>query len=179
MTLLSLDFISLAIALVLWVRFVRGPLRLAGFVLGSVVYAASFLSPIGRISTSAFLLAGFVLARVVRRWPQYTTPAVVTLIAAFVYLRGYDVVIAALPKGFWSTALATAGLSYLLFKVVHVVVDSAGEPRLALRGRDRGLLFLRQEGAPRGQDGHAVRALALTAPHAKEGLRTRQRHGRG
>jgi D-alanyl-lipoteichoic acid acyltransferase DltB (MBOAT superfamily) len=126
MTLLSLAFISLAIALVLWVRFVPGPLRLAGFVVGSGVYASSFLSPVGRISTSAFLLAGFVLARIVQRWPRFTAPAVGALVASFVYLRGYDDVVRLLPSGFWSPALATAGLSYLLFKVVHVVVDSSG-----------------------------------------------------
>ena len=126
MTLLSLAFISLAIALVLWVRFVPGPLRLVGFVVGSGIYAASFLSPVGRISTSAFLLAGFVFARIVQRWPRFTTPAVAALVVSFVYLRGYDVVVALLPNGLWSSALATAGLSYLLFKVVHVVVDSSG-----------------------------------------------------
>jgi len=126
MTLLSLEFISLAIALVLWVRFVSGPLRLAGFIVGSAVYAASFLSPVGRTSTAAFLTAGFIFARVVQRWPRFTAPAVASLVAGFVYLRGYDVVVALLPGGFWNSALATAGLSYLLFKVVHVVVDSSG-----------------------------------------------------
>ena len=126
MSLLSLEFISLAIALVVWVRFVPGPLRLAGFVLGSAYYAASFLSPVGRISTSAFLLVGFVFARLVQRWPRFTAPAVMVLVAGFVYLRGYDVVVTLLPSGFWNAALATAGLSYLLFKVVHVVVDSSG-----------------------------------------------------
>ena len=54
------------------------------------------------------------------------------LVAGFVYLRGYDLVVTLLPKGAWNSALATAGLSYLLFKVVHVIVDSAGGalPRL-------------------------------------------------
>jgi hypothetical protein len=132
MALLSLSFIVLAISLVAWVRVMRGPLRLAGFVLGSAVYAATLLSPVGRVSTALFVLAGFVFARLVQRRPQYTAAAVGLLVAAFVYLRGYDLLVTLLPKGSWNSALATAGLSYLLFKVVHVIVDSAGGalPRL-------------------------------------------------
>jgi len=132
MALLSLSFIVLAISLVVWVRVMPGPLRLAGFVLGSAVYVATLLSPVGRMSTALFVLAGFVFARLVQRWPQYTAAAVGLLVAAFVYLRGYDLVVTLLPKGAWNSALATAGLSYLLFKVVHVIVDSAGGalPRL-------------------------------------------------
>jgi D-alanyl-lipoteichoic acid acyltransferase DltB (MBOAT superfamily) len=134
MALLSLEFLVLAVALIVWVRFVRGPLRLAGFLAGSAIFAASYLSPVGRVSIAAFLLAGYVLARVVQRWPRLTAPAVVSLVAGFVYMRGYDLVLQLLPDGFWNAALATAGLSYLLFKIVHVVVDSAGGglPRVGL-----------------------------------------------
>jgi D-alanyl-lipoteichoic acid acyltransferase DltB (MBOAT superfamily) len=126
MKLLSLEFIALAVALVLWVRFVRGPLRLAGFLAGSAIYAGSFLTPLGRLTIAIFLLTGYVLARTAQRWPRVTAPAVALLIAGFVYLRGYDIVVALLPERFWSAALSIAGLSYLLFKVVHVVVDAAG-----------------------------------------------------
>jgi D-alanyl-lipoteichoic acid acyltransferase DltB (MBOAT superfamily) len=134
MKLLSLEFIALAVALVFWVRFVRGPLRLAGFLAGSAIYASTFLTPVGRVTISAFLLCGYALARIAQRWPRLTAPAVALLIGGFVYLRGYDVVVAFLPERFWSAALSIAGLSYLLFKVVHVVVDAAGGrlPRLGL-----------------------------------------------
>ncbi len=126
MKLLSLEFIVLAVALVFWVRFVRGPLRLIGFLAGSAIYASTFLTPVGRVTIAIFLLAGYALARVAQRWPRLTAPSVALLIAGFVYLRGYDVVVAFLPERFWSVALSIAGLSYLLFKVVHVVVDAAG-----------------------------------------------------
>ena len=126
MTLLSIEFIALAVALVFWVRFVRGPLRIAGFLVGSAVYAATFLTPVGRVTLAIFLLAGYVCARLAQRWPRLTAPAVAALIAGFVYLRGYEVVVAFLPDRFWSAALSIAGLSYLLFKVLHVVVDAAG-----------------------------------------------------
>lgn len=126
MKLLSIEFVALAVALIFWVRFVRGPLRLAGFLLGSAGYAASFLTPVGRLTTAGFLLAGYALALSARRWPRSTAPAVAALVASFAVLRGYGVVLALLPEGLWSTELATAGLSYLLFKIVHVVVDAAG-----------------------------------------------------
>jgi D-alanyl-lipoteichoic acid acyltransferase DltB (MBOAT superfamily) len=126
MKLLSLEFIVLAVALVFWVRFVRGPMRLIGFLAGSAFYASTFLTPVGRVTIAIFLLAGYALARLAQRWPRLTAPAVTLLVAFFVYLRGYDVVVAFLPERFWSLALSVAGLSYLLFKVVHVVVDAAG-----------------------------------------------------
>lgn len=126
MTLLSIEFIGLAIALIVWVRFVPDPLRLAGFVVGSGVYAASFLTPTGYITTGGLIAAGFALAKVVRARPALTGPAVGALVLAFVYFRGYDVVLAVIGATSWDAALASAGLSYLLFKVIHVVVDAAG-----------------------------------------------------
>jgi alginate O-acetyltransferase complex protein AlgI len=134
MKLLSLEFIALAVALVLWVRFVPGRLRIAGFLAGSAIYAASFLTPSGRVILLIFLLAGYALARLVQRSPRFAAPAVALLVAAFVYLRGYDIVVEVLPDKFWSAALSIAGLSYLLFKVLHVVVDAAGGrlPRIGL-----------------------------------------------
>lgn len=126
MTLLSIDFIGLAIALVLWVRFMPDPFRLAGFIAGSAFYAASFLTPTGYLTTGGLIAAGFVLARVARARPSLTTPAVSGLVLAFMLLRGYDVVLAIVGATSWDAALASAGLSYLLFKVIHVVVDAAG-----------------------------------------------------
>jgi alginate O-acetyltransferase complex protein AlgI len=126
MKLLSLEFIALAVALIVWVRFTRGPARMAGFLAGSLLYAGSFLTVTGRITIAAFILAGFVLARAVQRWPRLTAPAVALLVAGFIYVRGYDLVVALLPAGFWNQALVTVGLSYLLFKIVHVIVDAAG-----------------------------------------------------
>jgi D-alanyl-lipoteichoic acid acyltransferase DltB (MBOAT superfamily) len=126
MSLLSLEFAALSAALILWVRIVRGPLRLAGFLAGSGYYATTFLSPAGCAVTLAFVLLGYALARLARARPQLTAACVAVVVALFVYLRGYDFVLGVLPEAAWSPVLATAGLSYLLFKIVHVVVDSAG-----------------------------------------------------
>jgi D-alanyl-lipoteichoic acid acyltransferase DltB (MBOAT superfamily) len=125
MTLLSIEFISLSVALILWMRVTRGWLRLAGFIVGSAIYAGSFLTPLGLVSTSVLILCGFALARLVARFPTFTSPAVALLVAGFAYLRGYDLILAALPQGFWTPLFATAGLSYLLFKIIHIVVDSS------------------------------------------------------
>jgi D-alanyl-lipoteichoic acid acyltransferase DltB (MBOAT superfamily) len=67
-----------------------------------------------------------VFARLLARFPQFTAPAVAVLVAVFAYLRGYVLVLAALPSGSWTPLLGTAGLSFLLFKIIHVVVYSAG-----------------------------------------------------
>ena len=99
MSLLSLEFVALASVLVLWVRFVRGWLRLAGFLAGSAYYAFSHLGPVGSATTAAFLMLGYALALIVRERPQFTAAAVGLLVAAFVYLRGYDLVVACFRRG--------------------------------------------------------------------------------
>src|SRR5687767_10000481 len=111
MKLLSLEFVTLAIVLILWVRLTRGALRMTGFVIGSALYAGSFLAPLGQLTTALFLLTGYALLRLVEKWPRATVPAVSVMVAGFIYLRGYDIVRSALPEDFWSAALVTAGLS--------------------------------------------------------------------
>lgn len=126
MKLLSLEFIALAVVMIMWVRATRGTPRTLGFLAGSAIYAASFLTPVGWGVVGGFILGGFALAKIVRRRPQYTALSIAVLVAGFVYFRGYDVVVAMLPSGAWTPLLAAVGLSYLLFKVIHVIVDSAG-----------------------------------------------------
>ena len=67
MTLLSIEFIGLAVALILWMRVTHGWLRLAGFIVGSAIYASSYLTPIGIVTTSVLILCGFALARLDQR----------------------------------------------------------------------------------------------------------------
>ncbi|MBM4383054.1 MAG: MBOAT family protein [Deltaproteobacteria bacterium] len=126
MNLLSLEFVALAVALIFWVRFVRGPGRIAGFLAGSAYYASTFVSPLGAAVVLGFTLLGYAFALLARARARLTAACVAALVALFAYLRGYDLVLYALPEGAWSPLLAVAGLSYLLFKILHVVVDSAG-----------------------------------------------------
>lgn len=74
---------------------------------------------------AAFLLSGFLVALVLRRKPNTTILAayLIVLIASFLVLRKYDIVRLVVPGWIWAHAIPTVGLSYLLFRQIHFLVD--------------------------------------------------------
>jgi membrane protein involved in D-alanine export len=126
LTLLSLEFFALALAACVLLPVLRGGLRTGVFLALNVAFAASFLEPEGMLSTAAFLALGYGAALWTRGGGRGRVPAAVGLMTvAFVYLRGYDLLRLVLPDGWLHELLATAGLSFLFFKMLHVIVDSA------------------------------------------------------
>ncbi len=122
MELLSLGFLLLSLGSAIWLLATRGWLRMAGFTAGCVWYAYGHLQLSGLISTLAFCAAGYGCAVAARRGRAALTAAVALLTVAFVYMRGYSFV----PSDWRAELLATAGLSFLFFKILHVVIDSGG-----------------------------------------------------
>ena len=99
--------------------------QLAFSALNLVFVGGLLLSPVGTVSTLCFTVAGYGLARLAARdRPQGVFVGVVALTVAFVYLRRYDFLAWVLPGELLTDALATVGLSFLFFKIVHVVVDA-------------------------------------------------------
>jgi alginate O-acetyltransferase complex protein AlgI len=133
LSLLSLEFIALAGAAIFWVRFVPGPLRGLGFFAASCWYASQFASPLSLVCLAAFAAAGYGGALLAARSSRWTPAVVFTLVAAFVYLRGYDLLDFVLPGDWRLEFLELAGLSYLLFKMIHVVVDCSSGLAVPLR----------------------------------------------
>lgn len=125
MSLLSLEFLALALATALALAVLRGPLRAAAFFAANAWFASSHLDGTGIVFTALFCLAGFGAAQLVARRPRLTPYAVAVLVAVFLYARRYTFVELLVPERFLTTALSTAGLSFLLFKILHVVIDSA------------------------------------------------------
>ena len=125
MSLLSVPFLLLAALAILWLRGTRGRLREAGFLVLSAVFAASYLGPVGSLSTALFCLAGFGAARLVERHPRRLAPAVAVLTLTFLVMRAYDFLVPVLPRSLAEGLLATAGLSFLFFKILHVVIDAS------------------------------------------------------
>jgi D-alanyl-lipoteichoic acid acyltransferase DltB (MBOAT superfamily) len=123
---LSLQFIllSLAAAALMWST--RGAVRLLGFLLASGYFAYTFLGVRGMAWTLSYCVAGYVCAVVVRRYPRWLWLAVTALALVFIYARGYSFLRFVLPEGLQTRILATAGLSFLFFKILHVVIDTAG-----------------------------------------------------
>jgi alginate O-acetyltransferase complex protein AlgI len=124
--LLSLTFIllSLTTALLMWST--RGPLRVLVFLVASWYYAYTYLGLFGLATTMALCLTGFGCAVFVHRYPKRLWLAVTALTLFFVYARNYSFLRLVLPDDFRTTLLATAGLSFLFFKILHVVIDAAG-----------------------------------------------------
>ena len=133
MSLLSLEFVALAVAAIAWLRLVPGPARGVGFFALSVFYAAQFASPLSLASLAGFALAGYGGALLARRDSRFTPWVVTALVVAFVYLRGYDLLDFVLPGDWRIELLELAGLSYLLFKMIHVIVDASAGLTVPLR----------------------------------------------
>jgi alginate O-acetyltransferase complex protein AlgI len=104
----------------------RGVLRLLGFLLASGYFAYTYLGVLGMATTLAFCVAGFACAAFVRRNPKLLWLAVTGLALVFVYARNYSFLGLVLPEDLRTKILATAGLSFLFFKILHVVIDTAG-----------------------------------------------------
>lgn len=126
MSFLSLDFVALvgASALLLWS--LRGPARGLAFLAANAWYASTFLDALGMVSTALFCAAGYGAVRLVERRPRWRFALVAALVVAFLYMRRYSFLELLLPEGLLTSALATAGLSFLLFKILHTVFDAAG-----------------------------------------------------
>lgn len=127
MALNSWQFLLLASCAIVVLPVARGWMRTGAFLGLNLIYAWSYwgvaAGPIG----VAFCLAGYGCAR----WVQGrgTRPLVISLVlltALFVYLRGYTFGgLSTAPVSSTGSLVAIAGLSFLFFKVVHVVVDAA------------------------------------------------------
>lgn len=126
MSFLSLEFTALALGAVLVLRLLRGAPRALGFLGLNVWFAWSHLGPVGSLSTAAFVALGYGLVVLARRGPAARNLGVALFVAAFVYMRRYSFLEGLLPADLLTDALATIGLSFLLFKILHVVFDVSG-----------------------------------------------------
>lgn len=110
----------------------RGPVRVLGFLAASGYYAYTFLGKWGMAFTLLFCVVGFGCTRLVRHRPRLLWLAVAGMTLTFVYARSYSFLGVILPESLITSVFATAGLSFLFFKILHIVIDSAGGtlPRL-------------------------------------------------
>lgn len=76
---------------------------------------------------SAFLLSGYVVAVWLRRVPSAIGIGlyVALLTGTFVFLKKYTALELVLPSGWLNHPISIVGLSYMLFRQIHFVVDSA------------------------------------------------------
>lgn len=123
---LSLLFLGLATGAILLNAMLRGAARQAAFLaMNLLVLAVIFLGVKGLVSTLVFVALGWVLIQLVSRYPERGLLAGgVALVALFVWMRNYDFLGWFLPDSLRTATLATIGLSFLLFKILHVAIEA-------------------------------------------------------
>lgn len=122
----SLPFIAIAIGLVMlaWSRWRTG--FLPALAAASVLVALSWTKPIDVLALALFLIPPYIATRLVWGKPAFkSSPLIATLVVwevlFFIYLRQYE----------WAGGLdwldhpiVVVGLSYMLFRVIHLLVEA-------------------------------------------------------
>jgi alginate O-acetyltransferase complex protein AlgI len=75
---------------------------------------------------AGFLLSGYGVARLLRAVPNRAIFAgyIVLLVASFVFLKKYEFLKAIIPPSILDHPLGVVGLSYMLFRQIHFIIDS-------------------------------------------------------
>ena len=126
---LSAKFVLFAVTSVFLLTLLRGLPRQAVFLFLNVSFLWLFvLGPVGTLSTIIFSLFGYVLVQMHFMWGRlkiaYTLPL---LVGIFLYMRDYEILHWVLPSSVLTDILSTIGLSFLFFKIIHVIVDVRGD----------------------------------------------------
>jgi alginate O-acetyltransferase complex protein AlgI len=125
-SLLSPAFLGLALAAVILLSVLRGTARQLAFLALNLVFVwGLLLGPVGALSTLLFALLGYALVQLaIHKRRAGLILGLVLYVAVFIYLRRYDFLEWVLPESLLPRALSTIGLSFLFFKIVHVMVDA-------------------------------------------------------
>ena len=127
MTLISIQFFALALIAILCSILFTGPLRAVLFFLVNIAFVFSYLTPVGMASTLLFCAAGYSFIRLAMAGKKWALPVgSAVLIVAFVFMRNYAFLHVLLPGWMLTNVLATVGLSFLLFKILHILIDASG-----------------------------------------------------
>ena len=124
-SLLSLKFLSFAALSVVLVSVLTGAARQMVFLAANAAFIWYLLGPLGTLSTVSFCLLGYVLTIMHLRWQRlriyHTLPV---FIALFIYMRNYEMLHWVLPESVLTSVLSTVGLSFMFFKIIHVLIDA-------------------------------------------------------
>ena len=126
LSLLSPGFLGLALIAVVVLPILHGNARQVAFIGINLAFLSMVL--LGRGSTAVvivFALLGFGLAVAAAGQRRDRLVAALALyVGLFVWLQRYDFLQVLLPDAAFPRFVTTIGLSFLFFKVVHVIVDS-------------------------------------------------------
>jgi len=122
---LSIEFFAFAVTSIFLISALGGSTRQAVFLAVNVAFVWLVVGFQGTLSTLAFCVLGYALIQAHLRWPNLrlylTLPAGVAL---FAYMRNYEMLQWFLPDDVLTNALRTIGLSFILFRIIHVLIDA-------------------------------------------------------
>ena len=122
---LSIEFFSFSIASVILLSLLGGSARQTVFLAVNLIFVWLIVGFQGALSTVAFCVLGYALIQAHLRWPHlrlYLTLS--AFVALFAYMRNYEMLQWFLPDDVLTNALRTIGLSFILFRIIHVLVDA-------------------------------------------------------
>lgn len=123
----SIPFILFGLAVVLLIHISRAPAWRFAVLLAASIGFILILEhdPIALLPLAGFLIAGYLGIVAVRRGvPHAVSVGVVAIIGLYAWLKHYSI----LPQAsFLAFAYLTLGLSYIFFRVLHLIID-AGQP---------------------------------------------------
>jgi alginate O-acetyltransferase complex protein AlgI len=104
----------------------RGVTRQLAFLAANIIFVwGLLLGPNGAISTTVFCLLGYALTYLILWRPRWSFPVGLTgFVILFIYMRDYEFLHWALPESMLTNILSTVGLSFLLFKIIHVMIEA-------------------------------------------------------
>lgn len=124
-SLLSLEFLVFATAVVLFVSSTTGRLREIGFLLANLGFVYAVIGASSLLSTLMFCMLGWILTHVfISKKSHVAILAAALLIAVFIYLRDYEFLGWFVAEDYRLAFLQTVGLSFLLFRILHVMIDA-------------------------------------------------------
>lgn len=125
-SLMSPEFLALSITTALLLATLRGGARQAAFLAANFSFLwVLLLGPQGALSTVGFCLLGYILTRLILRSPRRGFPAsVMAFVLLFIYMQNYYFLQQLAPYHMLTNAFRTIGLSFLFFKIVHVMIEA-------------------------------------------------------
>jgi D-alanyl-lipoteichoic acid acyltransferase DltB (MBOAT superfamily) len=123
---MSPEFLSLSLTAILMLSIFKGLMRHIVFLAANAVFLLFLLLGVnGTISTVLFCLVGYIFTRFILWRPRWVfVPCLVIYIFLFIYMRNYDFLGFLLSDRFLVEFLRTVGLSFLFFKVLHVMIEA-------------------------------------------------------
>lgn len=124
LSLLSPEFFAFSFGTGILLSALLGPVRQALFLAANLLFLWWAAGSVGVSSTILFIWIGYALTRLLLNYPRWFVPALVGYALLFVYMRRYSFFGWVLPADLLGITFSTIGLSFLFFKIVHVMIEA-------------------------------------------------------